>query len=52
MVYRLKCHLIYFLQFSYLDKTDEIMTNVYQYINMLRSDEPQKWIFDEEQVGY
>ncbi|VDP55275.1 unnamed protein product [Schistosoma margrebowiei] len=33
-----------------LDKTDEIMTNVYQYINMLRSDEPQKWIFDEEQA--
>ncbi|CAI2726115.1 unnamed protein product [Schistosoma spindalis] len=33
-----------------LGKTDEIMTNVYQYINMLRSDEPQKWIFDEEQA--
>lgn len=33
-----------------LEKTNEIMTNIYQYINMLLSDEPQKWIFDEEQA--
>ncbi|CAH8476306.1 unnamed protein product [Schistosoma turkestanicum] len=33
-----------------LENTNEIITNVYQYINMLRSDEPQKWIFDEEQA--
>ncbi|CAH8508665.1 unnamed protein product [Heterobilharzia americana] len=33
-----------------LENTDEIVTNIYQYVNMLRADEPQKWIFDEEQA--
>nr|CAH8840917.1 unnamed protein product [Trichobilharzia regenti] len=33
-----------------LEKTDEIITNIYQFISMLRADEPKKWIFDEEQA--
>ncbi|TNN18138.1 Insulin-degrading enzyme [Schistosoma japonicum] len=38
------------LTFKGLEKTDEMITNIYQYIKMLCYDEPQKWIFDEEQA--
>ncbi|CAI2726114.1 unnamed protein product [Schistosoma spindalis] len=46
------CYLIMFVHLTMkgLDKINEIITNIYQYINMLHSDEPKKWVSDEIQT--
>uniref|UniRef100_A0A5K4FBS3 Insulin-degrading enzyme n=1 Tax=Schistosoma mansoni TaxID=6183 RepID=A0A5K4FBS3_SCHMA len=46
------CYLNVFVHLTLkgLEKINEIITNIYQYINMLRSDEPKRWIFDEIQT--
>ncbi|CAH8476291.1 unnamed protein product [Schistosoma turkestanicum] len=45
------CYLNVFIDLTFegLEKVNEIITYIYQYINMLRSGEPQKWIFNEQQ---
>ncbi|VDP34243.1 unnamed protein product [Schistosoma margrebowiei] len=46
------CYLNMFVHLTLkgLDKINEIITNIYQYINMLLSDEPKKWVLDEIQT--
>ena len=32
--------------------TDDIITNIFQYINLLKKTGPQEWIFDEIKVSF
>ena len=38
--------------FNYLENTDEIISLIYQYVNMLRKEGAQEWIFKECKVGH